>query len=56
MTPIPSCRPVIALTFAGHRSRPFVTRVFPALAEGRSGRGSGPSRLECLLLAGQYRY
>ena len=52
MTPVPPCRPVTVLAFAGDRSRPFVARVFAALADGRSGRGPGPSALECLLLAG----
>jgi len=40
------------LAFAGDRSGPFVARVFAALRDGRSGRGPGPSALECLLLAG----
>ena len=52
MTPVPPCRPVTVLAFAGDRSRAFVARVFADLADGRSGRGPGPSRLECLLLAG----
>src|SRR3954468_11669531 len=52
MTPVPPCRPVTVLAFAGNRSGPFVARVFAALADGRSGRGPGPSPLECLLLAG----
>lgn len=52
MTPVPPCRPVTVLAFAGDRSRPFVARVFAALADGRSGRGPGPSQFECLLLAG----
>jgi len=52
MTPVPPCRPVTVLAFAGSRSRPFVARVFAALVEGSSGRGPGPSALECLLLAG----
>src|SRR4051794_26028147 len=51
MTPVPSCRPVTVLAFAGDRSRGFVAQVFAALADGRSGRGPGPSPLECLLLA-----
>src|SRR5438045_5958944 len=52
MTPAPPCRPVTILAFAGDRSEPFVARVFAALADGSSGRGPGPSPLECLLLAG----
>jgi hypothetical protein len=40
------------MAFLGDRSRPFVARVFAALADGSSGRGLGPSPLECLLLAG----
>src|SRR5436190_11711876 len=52
MTPVPPCRPVTVLAFAGDRSRPFVARVFAALADGRNGRGPGPSSIECLLLAG----
>src|SRR4051794_11090147 len=52
MTPVPPCHPVTVLAFAGDRSRPFVARVFAALSDGRSGRGPGPSPLECLLLAG----
>ena len=52
MTPAPPCRPVAVLAFAGDRSRRFVAQVFAALAEGRSGRGPGPSPLECLLLSG----
>src|SRR5260370_13930755 len=52
MTPVLPCRPVTVLAFAGDRSRPFVARVFAALRDGRSGRGPGPSPLECLLLAG----
>ncbi|MBI1913416.1 MAG: hypothetical protein HYS12_01460 [Planctomycetes bacterium] len=52
MTPVQPCRPVTVLAFAGDRSGPFVARVFAALRDGRSGRGPGPSVLECLLLAG----
>ncbi len=52
MSPFQPCRPVTVLMFAGDRSRPFAARVFTALADGRSGRGPGPSPLECLLLAG----
>lgn len=52
MMPVPPCRPVTVLAFAGDRSGPFVARVFTALKDGRSGRGPGPSPLECLLLAG----
>jgi hypothetical protein len=52
MTPVQPCRPVTVLAFAGDRSGPFVARIFPALRNGGSGRGSGPSALECLLLAG----
>src|ERR1700730_13055264 len=52
MAPVLPCRPVTVLAFAGDRSRPFVARVFAALADGRSRRGPGPSPLECLLLAG----
>src|SRR2546421_8679244 len=52
MTPVPPCRPVTVLAFAGDRSGPFGARVFAAIRDGRSGRGRGPSPLECLLLAG----
>src|SRR4051794_21306294 len=52
MTPVPPCRPITVLGFVGDRSGPFVARVFAALRDGRSGRGPGPSALECLLLAG----
>jgi hypothetical protein len=52
MTPILPCRPVTVVAFAGDRSRLFAARVLGALANGRSGRGPGPSPLECLLLAG----
>jgi hypothetical protein len=52
MTPVSPCRPVTVLAFAGDRSRPFVARVFAALADGRRGCGPGPSPLECLLLTG----
>ena len=52
MTPVPPCRPVTLLAFAGDRTGPFVARVFAAIREGRSGRGAGPSQHECLLLAG----
>jgi hypothetical protein len=52
MTPVQPCRPVTVLAFAGHRSGPFVARIFAALRNGSSGRGPGPSALECLLLAG----
>jgi hypothetical protein len=52
MAPIPPCRPVTVLAFAGDRSRPFVARILAALADGRNGRSPGPSSLECLLLAG----
>ncbi len=52
MTPVPPCRPVTILAFAGDRSGPFVARVFAALTGGSSGRGPGPSPIECLLLAG----
>ena len=50
MTPVPPCRPVTVLAFAGDRSRPFIARVFAALVDGSSG--PGPPTLECLLLAG----
>jgi hypothetical protein len=53
MTPVLPCRPVTVVGFAGDCSGPFVARVFAALRDGRSGRGSGPSPLECLLLAGR---
>ena len=52
MTPAPPCRPVTILAFAGDRTGAFVARVFAAIREGKSGRGPGPSPLECLLLAG----
>jgi len=52
MTPILPCCPVTVVAFAGDRSGLFVARTFAALREARSGRGSGPSQLECLLLAG----
>jgi hypothetical protein len=52
MTPVPPCRPVTVLAFAGDRSRPFVARVLAALLDGMNGRGPGPSPLECLFLAG----
>jgi len=52
MPTVPPCRPVTVLAFAGDRSRSFVARVFAALADGRRGRGPGPSLFECLLLTG----
>jgi hypothetical protein len=52
MTPVPPCRPVTVLAFAGDRSRLFVARVLGALLDGMNGRGPGPSPLECLFLAG----
>jgi hypothetical protein len=52
MTVVQPCRSVTVLAFAGDRSGPFVARVFAALRDGSSGRGPGPSPLECLLLAG----
>lgn len=52
MTPVPPCRPVTVLAFAGDHTRSFVARIFAALADGRRGRGPGPSPLECLLLTG----
>jgi hypothetical protein len=52
MTPVQPCRSVTVMAFAGDRSGPFVAGIFAALNDGRSGRGAGPSVLECLLLAG----
>jgi hypothetical protein len=52
MTPVQPCRPVTVLAFAGDSSGPFVARICAALRDRRSGRGPGPSQLECLLLAG----
>ena len=52
ITPVPPCCPVTVVAFAGDRSGRLAGRVFAALRDGRSGRGPGPSSLECLLLAG----
>ena len=52
MAPVPPCRPVTILAFAGDRSRSFVARIFASLMDGRTGRGPDPSTLKCLLLSG----
>jgi hypothetical protein len=52
MTFVQPCRLVTVLAFAGDRSGSFVAQVFSALRNASSGRGLGPSPLECLLLGG----
>lgn len=52
MSVVPPCRVVTVHTFRGDRGSAFSQRVFKGLDAQRSGRGPGPSRLDCLLFAG----
>lgn len=48
----PPCRSVAVFAFRGDRSRPFVTSFQGAFNDAKSGRGPGPSILDCFLFAG----
>jgi hypothetical protein len=51
-SPVPVCKTITVIAFRGDRSRAFATAVLRALDDAKNGRGSGPTVLDCLLLAG----
>src|SRR5262245_24743244 len=51
-SPSPPCKTVEVVAFRGDRSSAFGTIVLRALADEETGRGPGPSLLDCLLFAG----
>jgi hypothetical protein len=52
MNALPPCRIVTIHAFRGDRTKGFRQRLFRALDEGRTGRGTGPPEIDCLLFAG----
>lgn len=49
---VPRCRSITVSLFGGDRSRPFASAILAALDDERTGRGPGPSSLQCLLFTG----
>jgi hypothetical protein len=52
MKPVPICRIITVHTFRGDRTSEYSQRLFGSLDDERSGRGPGPSEIDCLLFAG----
>jgi hypothetical protein len=50
--PVPPCRTIQVVAFRGDHSRVFASAFLRALDDERSGRGTGPTAIECLLFVG----
>jgi len=52
MTVVFPCQTITVVTFSGDHSHAFVRSFLRALDDEKNGRGTGPSRLDCLLYTG----